>query len=315
LAGLRECLSANGWHSLLQALRCHNRQGGIPPWELTRPADFLASLEMALDQLNVPARRSTAKAQDESAASNSALYAARTRAALEPGLAFDKVDRLRDTLSNQLQVFCQEQGIPVPALYSREEAYCLQLLATYFASLAQAEGMIAKRGSALARRQIALEGMRAEASLNGRLLPPLLGDLWEIDPLREGIHWERIRHRTAMMLGGVVAAFAGGLTGVVESASDVIVAGVARYAPVAAPVLLVALVTLAAQTITGGVPLSLDHLAQYTARAVWNASIALGAALVAYGTWQYLRMGQEKRSTMAGRRPNGRDERDGGAKT
>lgn len=239
-------------------------------------------------RMRARAKQAQARAEIESTLSETALYAARmegTEAECAETLA--RLDELRTQLQNQLQVFCQEQGISPPIPYSREEAYVLHLLAAYFVSLAEAEEIIAKRGSALARRQIALEGERSEADINSKRLPELLEILGKTDPLREGFLRERIRHKTALIVGSVIAAIVGSLWGVVESVSDVLIAGIARYAPVVAPALLVSLVTLVIQTVVNGLPLTLSMLIDYLLGALWNGTLALAASLIVYGCWQY----------------------------
>jgi hypothetical protein len=241
--------------------------------------------------------RARAQAQIESTLSEAALYAARMVGTdAERDLSLARVDRLRMQLRQQLQVYCEEQGIPLPKPFSSEEAYCLHLLTAYFVSLAEAEQAIAKRGSTLARRQIALEGERAEASLNSQLLPELLDTLSEVDPLREGFLREQVRHKSALMVSGVVGALGGSLWGLVESVTDVLSGGITRYAPVVAPPLLVALATLVAQTIVSGPPLTWAMLLDFTLRALWNGTITLGVTIVIYGCWQYFSHRQPRRN-------------------
>jgi hypothetical protein len=199
-----------------------------------------------------------------------------------------RVGKLREQLHRQLVVFCNEQGLPIPEPYSREEAYCLHLLSAYFVSLAEAEESVAKQASSLARRQIALEGKRAEAALDSKVLPELMDILLQVDPLVEIFQRERVRHKGALMAGSVIAAVGGVFWGVVEGVNDVFISGIARYAPVVAPPLLLGLVTLVAQTITNGVPLSWEMLGNYLVHAFWNSALALGATLVVYGCWQYI---------------------------
>lgn len=319
---IRQNLTTSGWHQVIGAMRSHQQQNPELPWDLSKTDDFLTAVRAALAQgsnwpqekprktrpqkkpvngegwalspvslfakLAAQARHAQAKAQREGALSQAALYTARMEGKqIERDEALAQVDRLRDQLQHQLQVFCQEQKIQLPAPYSNEEAYCLHLLAAYFVSIAEAEKVIAKRASALVDRQIAIEGERAEATIDARLLPSLLDSLGEVNPLREGFLRERIRHKIALTVGAIVGALFGFFWGMVESISEVLIAGVSHYAPVVAPALLVGLVTLVAQTIAGGVPFMLDQLVQYLIRALWNGSLAFGVTLVVYGCWQY----------------------------
>lgn len=347
---IREHLSTGGWDRILQAMRRHNRQTTGQQWDLSRTADFLAALKLAvmewdaltgdekpdralkvhpdgrsaaelpglaqdlqqqirslmqahtsptgigwllspralITRLSARARHARTEAHIESALSEAALYAARMAGTdAERDMALARVDMLRKQLRNQLRVFCQEQGLPLPKPFSREEAYYLHLLNAYFVALAESEEMIAKRGTALAQRQITLEGERATTRINGKLLPGLLEAQREIDPMREAFFWGRVRHKVALLVGGVVGAIGGGLWGVVESASDVLIGGIARSAPVFAPAILVGLVTLVAQTIAINGPLSPGVVVGFIVRATWNGALALGATLVVYGCWHY----------------------------
>ena len=328
---IRQHLTTSGWHQVIGAMRTHQQQSPELPWDLSKADDFLTAVKVALAReyswplgkprktqlqkmqvngdgwslspvnlyakLTAHARHAQAKAQREGALSQAALYTARMEGKkVERDRALGQVDRLRDQLQRQLQVFCQEQKIPLPAPYSNEEAYCLHLLAAYFVSLAEAEKVIAKRASTLANRQIAIEGERAEATIDARLLPSLLDSLGEVNPLREGFLRERIRHKIALTAGAIVGAFVGFFWGVVESVSEVVIVGVSHYAPVVAPALLVGLATLVAQTIAKGVPLMLDLLLQYLIRALWNGCLAFGVTLVVYGCWQYFQA-RDMRST------------------
>lgn len=249
-------------------------------------------------QIRARAKQARAQAEIESTLSDTALYAARMEGAeVECAETLNRVDKLRSQLHHQLQVFCEEQGITTPTPYSREEAYILHLLAAHFVSLAEAEEIIARRGAALARRQIALEGERSEADINSKRLPELLEILEKTDPLREGFWRERIRHRTALIVGSVIAAVLGSLWGVVESVSDILIAGIARYAPVVAPTLFVSLLTLVIQTAVNGLPLTWSRLLEYLLGALWNGVLALAASLIVYGCWQYFNQRSSKPNT------------------
>ena len=250
---------------------------------------WLLSPRALIARLSARARQARTEAQIESALSEAALYAARMAGTdAERDVALTRVERLRQQLRPQLEVFCEEQGLPLPKPYSREEAYYLHLLHAYFVALAEAEDAIARRGAALARRQIALEGERAEDRINSRLLPGLVETRREINPLREALFRERMRHRIAMLVGGVIGAVGGGLWGVVESVTDLLVGGIARYAPVVAPALLVGLVTLVVQTVVYRGPFTLGVVAGFLFRALWNGLLTLGATILAYGCWLYI---------------------------
>jgi hypothetical protein len=180
------------------------------------------------------------------------------------------------------------------------------MLAACFVNLVKHEEAISRHGSALARHQIMLAGARAAAGINGRLLPGLLDDLSVVNPWREGYLRERVRHRVALGISMVVAAVVGSLWSVVESVSDVLIAGIAHYAPVVAPVLLTGLLTLAVQTAVSGVPLTLGTLAVYLIQALWNSSLALVATLVIYGCWRYFQArDRQPENLVEGKEANG----------
>jgi hypothetical protein len=251
-------------------------------------ATWLLSPRALINRLSARSRRAHTETQIESAISEAALYTARMVGTdTERDVALTRVEQLREQLGDQLQVFCEEQGLSLPRPFSREEAYCLHLLNAYFVALAEAERVIAQRGATLARRQIALEGEQAEARMDSRLLPGLLEARREINPMREAFFRERLRHKLALLVGGLLGAIGGGLWGVVESVSDVLIAGVARYAAVVAPALLVGLLTLVAQTVAYSGPFTIGVVAEFLTRALWNGSLALGATILVYGCWQY----------------------------
>ena len=249
---------------------------------------WLLSPRALVSRLTARARRARTETQIKSAVSEAALHTARMVGTdTERDVALKRVEQLREQLEEQLRVFCEENGLPVPRPYSREEAYCLHLLNAYFVTMAEAEGTIARRGAALARRQINLEGQRAETRMDGRLLPELLEGRRESDPLRESLLRERMRHRLALLIGGAIGALGGGLWAVLESISEVLVAGIARYAVVVAPALLIGLMTLVAQTLAYSGPLTLGVAGEFLARALWNGALGLGAAILVYGCWLY----------------------------
>lgn len=240
-------------------------------------------------RLQARARRAQAEAQIELTLSQAAQYTARMLGSeVEREAVLSRVGKLREQLRHQLEVFCNEQSLPIPEPYSREEAYCLHLLSAYFVSLAEAEEAVAKQASALARRQIAFEGKRAEAAIDSKMLPELMDTLLQVNPLIEVFQRERMRHKGALLASSVIASLGGVIWGVVEGINDVFIAGIARYAPVVAPALLLGLVTLVAQSIANGVPSTWEILGQYLAHALWNSTLALGATLIVYGCWQYL---------------------------
>lgn len=300
----------------IPAQESHRKSGETPPdFTLTQPAavptsgdgiahrarQWLGSLtERMLTSESLPAPQATwvrlkahavrndAQAQMERSLSEAARYAATMVGAdAEREVVISRVEQLRNQMRNQLEVFCQEQGIPVPKPYSREEAYCLHLLTAHFVALVEAEAEIAKRGSALARQQIALEGERAAAHINQKLLPDLLDSLQQVNPLRERFLGEKVRHRSALLVGAVSAAVVGVILGVIEGISTVFLAAIARLAPVLAPASLVFLATLVAQTLALGGPPTLAMLPEFILSAAWNATLAFGVTLVAFGGWQY----------------------------
>jgi hypothetical protein len=258
---------------------------------LMQPADhkgWLLSPQALWTRMKARTRRANAEAQIEHTLGEAAEYAARMVGNdMERSVVLSRVDRLRDQMKDQLEVLCREQGMGVPEPYSREEAYCLHLLTAYYVSLAEAQKVIAKRGAALAHRQIELQGEKAEASIDIKILPELVNILSQIDPLREGFLRERVRHKCSMLVSGFIGAVGGILWGIIEGINSVFIAGIARYAPVVAPALLVGLISLVAQTVVNGTPLDWAQFAQYLIRALWNAALASGATLVAYGVWQY----------------------------
>jgi hypothetical protein len=256
-----------------------------------RPASvyaWLLSPRALVGRLSARARRARTETQIENAVSEAALHAARMVGTdTERDVALTRVEQLREQLDGHLQVFCEEQGLPLPRPYSREEAYCLHLLNAYFVALAEAEDAIARRGASLARRQISLEGEQANARMDRQLLPGLLDAQREVNPLRESLFRERTRHKLSLLIGGLLGAVGGGLWGAVESVSDVLIAGVARYAAVVAPALLVGLLTLMAQTVAYSGPFTPGVVAQFIVRALWNGSLALGGTILVYGCWLY----------------------------
>ncbi len=266
-------------------------QDQSPGEALSQPAGhgaWLLSPRALWARLNAFVMRAHATAQIDGALNDAALYSARMRATdAERDISLARIDGLRAHLRRQLKVFCEEEGLPLPKPYSREEAYLLHLLTAYFVSLAETERAVAKHGSALARRQIALEGERTEARINSQLLPELLEALYEADPLREGFLRERMRHRSALIMSGLVGGLGGAMWGLLEGALDVLVAGLIRYAPVIAPALLIGLATLVALTVSNGPPLQVGFLMQYLTRALWNTVLALGVTATAYGCWRY----------------------------
>lgn len=269
-----------------------------------RSREWLLSPRALRDRLSARAKRARTEAQIENAASEAALYAARmTGTDVERDVAVARVDRLRTQLRNQLRVFCEEQGLPRPAPFSREEAYYLHMLNAYYVALAEAEDEIAQRGAQLARRQIALESERAEARISSRLLPGLLAAQREINPMRERFMWERLRHKVALLVGAPIGTFGGALLGMMESASNVLIPGIGRYAPILAPALLIGLVSLAAQTYVYSGPFTLSVAAGFIARAMWNGALALGATIVAYGCWQYFHLRQDESDTLTEEAP------------
>lgn len=290
--GVKELLSRVPGEKISNLARELQRQVQIVYHTLAKPVGgdgHLLSPQALWTRLQARARRAQAEAQIERTLSQAAQYTARmVGSEVEREAVLSRVGKLREQLRRQLEVFCEEQGLPIPEPYSREEAYCLHLLSAYFVSLAEAEEAVAKQASALARRQIALEGKRAEAALDSKMLPELMDTLLQVDPLIEIFQRERVRHRGALVVSSVIAALGGVFWGAVEGVNDVFIAGIARYAPVVAPALLLCLATLVAQTIANGVPYTWDLLGRYLAHALWNSALALGASLVVYGCWQYL---------------------------
>jgi len=250
---------------------------------------WLFSPQAFLMHIKARGRRAQVEAQIEHTLSEATQYTARMVGSdVEREAVLSRVSKLREQLQRQLEVFCEEQGLPIPAPYSREEAYCLHLLSAYFVSLAEAEEAVAKQASALARRQIILEGKRAEATLNGKKLPALMDTLLRVDPLIEVFLRERVRHRSALIASSVIAALGGFFWGVIEGINDVFIAGIAHYAPVVAPALLLGLATLVTHTIANGVPSTWEMVGSYFVHAMWNSTLALGVTLIVYGCCQYL---------------------------
>lgn len=158
------------------------------------------------------------------------------------------------------------------------------------------EGMVVRRGVTLARRQLDLAGKRAAAQVDGQLLPGLLEGQRKVHPLRESLFREQMRHRLALLVGGALGAIGGGLWSIVESVSEVLIAGVARYAVVVAPALLVGLMTLVAQTLVYSGPFTLGLVGEFMTRALWNGSLTLGAAIIVYGCWLHYVSQHQRRS-------------------
>jgi hypothetical protein len=289
--GVKELLKGVPGEKISQLARELQRQVQIVYHILAKSAGsdgWLFSPYAFWARLQARARKVRAEVQIEHTLSQAAQYTARMLGSeVEREVVLSRVGKLREQLRRQLEVFCGEQGLPIPEPYSREEAYCLHLLSAYFVSLAEAEEAVAKQASALARRQITLEGKRAEAALNNKVLPELMDTLLQVDPLIEIFLRERVRHKGALMASSVIAALGGVFWGVVEGVNDVFISGIARYAPVVAPPLVLGLVTLVAQTIANGVPTQWEMLANYLVHALWNSTLALGATLIVYGCWQY----------------------------
>jgi hypothetical protein len=232
--------------------------------------------------------RAHAEVQADRALNQVASYVTRSlQNDMEREAFLQRVSHLRSQMQEQLEAFCEEEGIPQPKPYSRDEAIYLHLLSAYFVALAEAEKRLKRRSNQLAQRRIALEEQRVSARTNGELLPELLAVLQETDPLREGVMRERIRHRIMVTVGGATTAIGSSLWGMVEAIVEVLIGGIARFAPVVAPAMLVGLATLVAQTVSLGIPLTLHDMFLYLGKALWNATIALGATLVAYGCWLY----------------------------
>jgi hypothetical protein len=291
-ASVKELLKGVPGEKISNLARELQRQVQIVYHVLAKPAGgdgWLFSPQTLWTRLQARARKVQAEVQIEQTLSQAAQYTARmVGSEVEREAVLSRVGKLREQLRRQLKVFCDEQGLPIPEPYSREEAYCLHLLSAYFVSLAEAEEAVAKQASALARRQIALEGKRAEAALDNKMLPELMDSLLQVDPLIEIFQRERLRHRGALMTSSAIAALGGVCWGLVEGINDVFISGIARYAPVVAPPLLLGLITLVAQTIANGVPSRWEMLGNYLVHALWTSTLALGATLLVYGCWQYL---------------------------
>ncbi len=120
------------------------------------------------------------------------------------------------------------------------------------------------------------------------MLPELIETLSNLDPLREDLFRERLRHKSSLLVSGFIGVVGGMLWGILESFNNVLISGIARYAPAVAPALLVGLTSLVAQTVVNGVPLTWGRFVQYSTGALWNGALTLGATLVAYGIWQYI---------------------------
>jgi hypothetical protein len=249
--------------------------------QVSPPAAFI-------EWLGTRVNRARAEARANRALSQVASYVTRSlRNDMEREAFLQRVNWLRSQMQEQLEVFCEDEGIPQPKPHSREEAIYLHLLSAYFVALAEAEERLKQRSSQLAQRRIALEEQRIRARTNSEVLPELLEVLQETDPLREGLVRERIRHRIVLTVGGIATAIGSGLWGAVEAILDVLIAGISRFAPVMAPPMLVGLVTLVAQTLSLGIPLTVRDTILFFGRALWNATLALGATLIAYGCWLY----------------------------
>jgi hypothetical protein len=271
-------------HGLGQNIRSWLAKLSKPAPSSGRIAPLLAFIEWLRARMN----RARAEAQADRALNQVASYVTRSlQNDMEREAVLQRVSRLRSQMQEQLETFCEEEGIPQPKPYSRDEAIYLHLISAYFVALAEAEKRLKRRSNQLAQRRIALEEQRVSAHTNGEVLPELLAVLQEIDPLREGLMRERIRHRIMVTIGGATTAIGSGLWGAVEAIFEVVIGGIARFAPVVAPAMLVGLATLVAQTVSLGIPLTLHDTVLFLEKALWNATIALGAALVAYGCWLY----------------------------
>lgn len=291
-SGNGETGASEDWTPVLQRqveglIKSQLEPAGVTGW--------LMSPRALAERLSSRARQARAATQVESAVSEAALHAARMAGReTQRTVALSRVERLRDQMGEQLKVFCDEQGLALPRPYSREEAYCLHLLNAYFIALAEAEGAIARRGANLARRQIELEGKRAEARMDDRMLPGLLQAQREINPMREAYFRESVRHKLALVVSGILGALAGGLWGILESVTDVFINGLARRAVVTAPALLVGLLTLVAQTLAYSGPFTLSIVSEFFVRAAWNGALALAGTILAYGCWQYYQSRQQE---------------------
>jgi hypothetical protein len=271
-------------HGLGQNIRSWLAKLSKPAPSSGRIAPLLAFIEWLRARMN----RARAEAQADRALNQVASYVTRSlQNDMEREAVLQRVSRLRSQMQEQLETFCEEEGIPQPKPYSRDEAIYLHLISAYFVALAEAEKRLKRRSNQLAQRRITLEEQRVSAHTNGEVLPELLAVLQETDPLREGLMRERIRHRFMVTVGGATTAIGSGLWGAVEAIIEVLIGGIARFAPVVAPAMLVGLATLVAQTVSLGIPLTLHDMVLYLGKALWNATIALGAALVAYGCWLY----------------------------
>jgi hypothetical protein len=289
-------LAPNLWRQVKMLKQAHSTPVGTTAW--------LLSPQALISRLNARAKRALTETQIENAVSEAALHTARMVGTdTERDVALKRVAQLREKLSDQLEVFCDEHGLPLPRPFSREEAYCLHLLNAYYVALAEAEGTIAKRGAALARRQITLEGDWAEARMDTRLLPGLLESRREINPLRESLFRERMRHKIALLVGGVFGAVGGGLWGTLESISEVLIGSVARHALVIAPPLLIGLMTLVAQTLAYSGPFTFGVVADFLGRALWNSGLALVTTALLRGCWLYYT--SRRHHTVPGTQPLG----------
>lgn len=298
---VREFLKGVPGEKLSYLIRELQRQVHIVFHALAKPVrsnGWLFSPRAFWSRLQARRARIQAEAQIERTLSQAAQYTARMVSnEIEREAVLTRVGKLREQLHRQLEVFCTSHGLPIPEPYSREEAYCLHLLSAYFVALAEAEEAVAKQASALARRQIALEGKHAVAALDSKILPELMDTLLQVDPLIEIFSREQLRHKSTLMVSSVIAALGGTFWGVIEGINDVFISGISRYAPVVAPPLLLGLITLVAQTITNGVPTRWEMLSDYLVHALWNSALALGATLLVYGCWQYLlKRGHEPKS-------------------
>ncbi len=218
-------LTREGWRLVLRATRSHNRENSQPPWDLARPADFLAALRLIMSSLDTS---DTAPVKTDA-------------------------------------------EVPV---YERR--------------LIRGPRRRMRRQVAVSRQvNQKLQAELATAELNGELLPRLLEDLYDTNPLREGYVRERVRHRVALVAGGLIAAIAGIFLGVLEGIIDVLISGIGHFAPIIAPALVVGLLTLLFQTVSQGTPTTWEMAIDFISRALWNGSLAFGATIIAYGVWNY----------------------------
>jgi hypothetical protein len=235
-------------------------------------------------------RKVGAQAQIDHILRRVALLAARDlREEVKCAATLARIDRLRSLLRNQLQSYCEESGFPMPKPYSLEEAYCLHLLTAYYLSLAEAEKRLTKQWTEITKRELNLTQQIEQAKTDAASLSELMDILSRVDPLRESLFRERVRHRIAILVGALVAAVGGVIYGFLESLQSIFIYGLAQYAPIMTPPLLVGLITLVAQTVVGGMPLTLKVLLDYLARSLWNATLAFGITLTVFGCWQYIR--------------------------